>query len=70
MYVDLATRCAEDAASPGKFDLLGLSGSKLARFKVGLANAALMDLQTAMDRAWESGEVGPIGEQLALLCAA
>lgn len=52
-----ATRCAESAEVPSSaFELL-VSAAELASWHAGYVEAALMDLQLAIDRAFEDGEL-------------
>ena len=69
-HFDIATGCARDLERSPAWDLLGLSGRALARFRSKMKRAACIDLQVAMDQAWESGEIGMPGEQLPLRIAA
>jgi hypothetical protein len=69
-HLAIATACADSLERSSAWDLLGLSGKALARFEAKMKRAACIDLQVAMDQAWESGEVGLLGEQMAMRIAA
>lgn len=68
-YLAIATACWQDIERPGSCVLLGLSGRALEAFTAKMRDGACMDLQEAMDGAWESGAVGLAG-QLAFRLAA
>lgn len=64
--LEVAERCWVDSQmQPSKLELLATPEQPLDALHAGFVEACLMDLQIAMDCAWEDGEVGAVGMQLA-----
>ena len=64
----VAEQCwADSLTKPSLLELLATPRQPAQALYEDYVNGCLMDLQLAMDRAWEAGEVGLAGAQLAFI---